>query len=98
MVVGESFDYLGDIDEFTFDGVAGDSVTLRVSSFPSFGAVRPVGEMLSPTGAVVTSIVDINGTPNFSPRVMLPVTGTYLIRLRNYSDQYGSGVYDLLVN
>jgi hypothetical protein len=96
-IVGESIDYIGDIDEFTFNGVAGDTASVTLSNFQSFGELRLLLDLLSPTGVVLASITELFQTPNTTPTVTLPVTGTYLIRVRNFEDQSGTGVYDLMV-
>jgi hypothetical protein len=94
---GESIDYIGDIDEYTFDGVAGDTVVVRLANPLSRDQIRPLLDFLSPTGAVLASITDLSGTPTYMPTVTLPVSGTYRIRVWNYLDFSGTGPYDVLV-
>jgi hypothetical protein len=94
---GESIDFIGDIDEYTFDGVAGDTAVVRLANFLSRDQIRPLLDFLSPTGAVLASITDLSGTPAYTPTVMLPVTGAYRIRVWNYLDYSGTGPYEVLV-
>jgi hypothetical protein len=89
----EDIGYIGDIDEFTFDGVAGDTTVVRTTLLISPGALRLRTEFLSPTGAVLASVTDQAGTQTFTPPVELPVTGTYRIRIRNTPDYTGTGRY-----
>ncbi len=97
-VVGESIDYFGDVDEFSFDAVAGDTASVTLDNFQSFGEMRLLLDLLSPTGTVLASTNTVSGSPNTTPTVTLPVTGSYLIRVRNSNDQAGTGVYDFTVH
>ena len=81
-ISGESIDHLGDIDLFTFAGVAGQSVYAFIAPatpdapFPEFGY-----EIVHPRlGPLVTRPEGMSG-PLPSQRVQLPETGTYQLRV-----------------
>ncbi len=96
--VFESIEHIGDIDEYTYAGVAGDTASITLDNLPSYGNLPLLLELVNPVdGSVLTSTNTQSQTPNTAPTVTLPVTGSYLIRLRSMVDQEGSGSYDFTV-
>jgi hypothetical protein len=80
--VTESIGAVGDIDEFTFDGTAGEevNVNLQILAGLSSGVWLEVRHGQSQDAAVTTRVpgaLDNNGTGRFT----LPVTGAYTVRL-----------------
>lgn len=93
--VAEQLDYVGDVDEFSFAAVTGDTASIVLAD--------PVGlrlqlEVVSPVdGAVITT-----GNTEFQtlitlPTVTFPATGSYTIRVRGVYPQEGRGAYDFTV-
>ena len=82
-IVGESIDLPGDIDEFTFSGVAGDRVRFSISDGNS--DITPTLGI-----AVYHPLTDalLLGLSNFLPPEVLelPVTGLYRLRVRAGSE------------
>ncbi len=91
----ESIDHIGDIDEYSFAGVAGDTVSITLGNLQSYGSLSMLLELLSPVdGSVLATTNTFLQTPITAPTVTLPVTGLYPIRLRSMDDQAGAGSYD----
>ncbi|NNG17896.1 MAG: hypothetical protein HKM89_15580, partial [Gemmatimonadales bacterium] len=102
-ISGERIDFVGDIDEFTFAGTAGNSVTAYFQV--PFGTI-PFGDIVlevfppggtSPLGSVSAN----NPTPTLktlSTGVMvLPTTGDYLVRVMGPDSHRGAGEYRFLL-
>jgi hypothetical protein len=86
-LTGESVDFQGDIDEFTFSGTAGQKFRVYlevVTGDPTGLGVRaelsPAGTETS-LGAVLVTNPDLL-LNNGSPIITLPATGTYVLRVR----------------
>jgi DUF971 family protein len=75
-------------DAYTFRGTAGESVTISV--LQSSGLIRPRADLYDPTGRPIFGAVVING----SITVVLPVTGTYTIIVRD-DDLRDGGTYTI---
>ena len=80
--VAESIDAVGDIDEFTFDGTAGEevNVNLQILAGLSSGVWLEVRHGQSQDAAVTTRVPGALGDDG-TGRFTLPVTGAYTIRL-----------------
>ena len=82
-VAGESIDHIGDVDEFTFSGTAGQSVYAffepHSTLFSRVGA-EIVHPRLGPLIQLPSHVVG----PIPSMRVELPETGTYTLRVSSY--------------
>lgn len=96
-VSDESFDPVGDIDEFTFAGTQGQRL---VGLFAPLFGLTPPGlalEVIVPaSGVVLASVSAYNLTPTFgetrTATFTLPATGTYLVRVRGldeFTTQFG---------
>ncbi len=93
-IAQETIDFVGDIDEFTFPGIAGQSVNLGIASFGPYLPSDVVMELFDPSGMTLlgtAAAYDRNVVVTGS--IILPATGTYLLRLRCQSDLVGSGTY-----
>ncbi|HEU5183336.1 MAG TPA: hypothetical protein VFU01_02135 [Gemmatimonadaceae bacterium] len=103
IVEGEAIDPDGDVDEFTFNGVGGDTVNVYFQT--------PLGtccfdglvlELVNPaTGAILGSVRSANSTQRLDEQgtgpVELPSSGTYMVRVRGGLDWLGRGQYRLQV-
>lgn len=96
-VVSDEISTIGEIDEYTFDAVAGETVYIRIAdteTTPFFNSpFFPLIELLDPTGSVVTSG---SGALVGDVAVALVMSGGYTVRARDAStgaDETGS--YDL---
>lgn len=77
-------------DLFTFDGQAGQTVSLKLSS-PEFDAYLI---LLDPDGKAIAQNDDSDGTPTAAVRVVLPTTGTYQV-IANTAEPGATGHYSL---
>lgn len=97
-VTTEAIDPIGDVDEFTFAGTAGQSVTLTLSFPQAFDLARGVAELVDPsTQAVLGSVIAHDGMPVSSGAIVLPASRNYLVRVRGETDTEGHGGYWLLM-
>lgn len=103
IVEGEAIDPDADVDEFTFDGVVGDSVNVYFQTpFGVFGLEGLVLELVNPaTGAILGSVRSTGPTQRLDDqgtgRLELPSSGPYVVRVRGGMDSYGHGQYRLQV-
>jgi hypothetical protein len=77
----------GDIDAFTFTGVAGRKVVLTVTETVSGSSLTPSLELYGPTGALITNGANPSTVTLTIPK--LATSGTYTLIIRDY---YGTGV------
>lgn len=97
-VTAEAIDPVGDVDEFSFAGVAGQSVTLTISFPAAFDLASGVAELVDPsTQQVLGSVTGHDGMPDHSAPITLPATKTYTVRVRGELDTEGYGGYRLVV-
>jgi hypothetical protein len=97
-VTTEAIDPVGDVDEFSFAGVGGQSVTLTISFPAAFDLVRGVAELVDPsTQQVLGAVTGHDGMPDHSAPITLPATKTYTVRVRGEHDTEGYGAYRLVV-
>jgi hypothetical protein len=105
-ISGEAIDMIGDVDEFTFEGLAGQRLVahFRAKNAGSFGAL--VLEFIDPTTgdvlAHVKSWSDFGGEFEKSDSFQLPATRQYLIRVHGQEayrgdSTRGEGAYRFLV-
>ena len=103
IVEGEAIDPDGDVDEFTFNGVGGDTVNVYFQT--PLGTCCFEGLVLElvnpPTGAILGSVRSANSTQRLDEQgtgpVELPSSGTYMVRVRGGLDWLGRGQYRLQV-
>jgi hypothetical protein len=79
-VTGESIDYIGDLDQFTFSGTAGQNINVYLQT-PG-GNTDIILQVLGPDGTVLGQVQSFYAAPlaNQSTGTMtLPTTGTYTI-------------------
>ena len=93
-IQGEAINFPGDMDEYQFAGTAGQRISVSMREVtPGDG---PTGqtrvEVLAPGGTVVLALN--NG---FSAPFTLPVTGTYLLRMRTADNVQGNSGYEFSV-
>ncbi|MEO8032597.1 MAG: hypothetical protein ABJC74_17710 [Gemmatimonadota bacterium] len=86
-VKAESIDRIGDVDEFSFSGAAGQAVHLY--SLPNVAATLIDQSTLQVVGATSAN----NSAGDFT----LPRTGTYLVRVTGGDNWNATGPYQLLV-
>lgn len=97
-VTTEAIDPVGDVDEFTVAGAAGQMVTLTISFPAAFDLARGVAELVDPsTQQVLGSVIGHDGMPEQSAPITLPATETYTVRVRGELDTEGHGAYRLVV-
>jgi hypothetical protein len=102
IIDGEAIDPEADVDEFTFNGVAGNTVEVYFQTPLGSGFEGLVLELINPaTGAVLGSVSSQNPTQQLEEQgtgpVVLPSTGAYMVRVRGVSDSLGRGRYRLQV-
>ena len=102
-VAGESIDYAGDIDEFTFSGTAGETITAFLQTPQGFLGISPaILEVVEPgTGNVLGSAQSWNPSPGphgeSTGPITLSVSGTYRLRVRGMDDRQGTGAIEMFV-
>jgi hypothetical protein len=102
-VTGESIDYLGDLDQFTFSGTSGQKIVvelqtpLGVQDGPVDGVSSIVLQVIAPDGTVLGQTSSDNPYPLTSRTtgtLTLPATGQYSISVSGgNSGQNGTGAY-----
>jgi hypothetical protein len=93
---GEKLDFEGDVDEFTFNGAAGQQVTGTFSAPFGLGGALATGELaiIDPgTDEVLGTAQSYDGTVNSTGSVVLPHAGTYRVRVQGVQDTAGKGGY-----
>jgi hypothetical protein len=102
-VAGESIDYAGDIDEFTFSGTAGETISAFLQTPQGFLGISPaILEVIEPgTGNVLASAQSWNPSPGphgeSTGPITLGVSGTYRVRVRGTDDRDGTGAIEVFV-
>lgn len=93
--VHEALERAGDVDEFTVDAAAGELVVLRVDGpAPARGPIAV--RLMDPAGQVLAEAGPTGNGPDHSARAVLPVTGTYHIRVEQlYTGMNATGPYSL---
>ena len=100
-VRGEDINPVGDVDEYTFSGTAGD--TLRVLFAPALDSHPPLAVDLldAATGQVLATFFTYDSSQELGtlgpPPFALPASGTYMVRVRGNTDVTGSGGYQFSV-
>jgi hypothetical protein len=101
-VQGESVGPIGDVDEFTFTGSAGEHIQAFFNTpqgIPGSSLTLEVVQVA--TGTVLGSVVSGNPVLDIhdqgTGQLMLPGNGTYLIRVRGTVDTSGVGAYEFLI-
>lgn len=93
-IVGEDLPYEGEVDEFTFQGTAGQVVEGSLSSPQAFSQGNVLLQILDPTGTSVLGIAaSHDGAVDSTGAVTLPVAGTYIVRIHGDDDTVGVGAY-----
>jgi hypothetical protein len=102
IVQGESIDPIGDVDEFSFTGSAGEQIQAFFNTPQGIsGSSLTLEVVQAATGTVLGSVV--GGNPVFdihdqgTGQLTLPGNGTYLIRVRGTVDTGGVGAYEFLI-
>ena len=88
-IVECSIDVAGELDVFTFSGVAGDQVRVRV--IETSGDLSPGQELLRPDGTTLC-----NPTPSDEQTCLLDSNGTHTILIKDWSGT-NSGNYNLVL-
>lgn len=79
-ITGESIDYIGDLDQFTFSGTAGQQIVVNFQTPQGAGQGTMVLQLLGPDGSALGQVVSsFNSTPLTTGTITLPTTGTYTI-------------------
>jgi hypothetical protein len=103
LVQGERIDLIGDVDQFTFAGTAGEQIR---AFFNTPGGIITGGTLTmevveAATGTVLGSVESGNGAPDIHDQgtapITLPSSGTYLIRVRGTLDTTGADRYEFLI-
>ena len=98
----ESIDPVSDVDEFTFSGNQGDTIS---ALFDTPHGIEYPGLTLQvidlATNSVLGSVVSYNPSNTFGDvrtgPIILPHTGPYRIRVEGVDDRYGRGIYTFLI-
>jgi len=90
-VAAERLDYVGDVDEFSFAGVAGDTASIILAD--PLGLPLQLDLLNSVDSSVLATGNTEFQTPITIPTVTLPTTGSYTIRIRGQHAQEGKGPY-----
>ena len=97
LVDAEALEFEGDVDEFTFAGTAGQSLTARISgsagSFPVYGSRRSTPPMTMSWG-----VPSCSTRARCERSVHAPRNCTYLVRLQGVEDTRGRGAYRFRIN
>jgi hypothetical protein len=103
VVQGERIDLIGDVDEFTFAGAAGEQIRAFFNTPHGIitGGTLTLEVVEAATGTVLGSVESGNGVPDIrhqgTSRITLPSSGTYLIRVRGTLDTTGADQYEFLI-
>jgi len=94
-VLGEDIGLPGDVDEFTFNGTAGEEVDAFFQAQNGSPDQRLQLDFVDPTGSVVTAIqstgTDTSLFQQVTGRLPLQTTGTYRLRVTGYDAYCGRG-------
>lgn len=77
--VAGTIDRPGDVDEYEFTGTAGQRVVLAATHPAGSGALQAV--LMGPVNSLTTAELSPDQTSGYSFRVILPVNGTYRVRV-----------------
>jgi hypothetical protein len=97
--VGEVIEFEGDVDEFTFNGTAGQRISGTIFSRFGFGGGDYVElALIDPSnGNVLGTARSWDATPATTASVTLPATRPYLVRIYGVDDTRGKGAYEFVV-
>ncbi|HEX6965580.1 MAG TPA: PPC domain-containing protein [Gemmatimonadaceae bacterium] len=100
-ITGESIDPVGDIDEFTFAGTAGDSLIAYFALTPQASQLPLSLEVVVPGSGQVIALTTPPSASNLGAYhtfpFMLPATGSYLVRVYDHDGLGGYGSYQFTV-
>jgi hypothetical protein len=97
-IVGETIGYVGDIDEFPFAGLIGQTVTLSIRAVTGFYPLPVVIELIFPGGGIYeVDARSTNGVLSSTGPIQLPEDGAYLVRVRSLASTVGTGGYEALL-
>jgi len=100
-IAGESIDPVGDIDEFTFAGTAGDSLIAYFALTPQASQLPLSLEVVMPGSGQVIALTTPPSASNLLTYhtfpFILPATGSYLIRVYDHDGLGGYGSYQFTV-
>jgi hypothetical protein len=95
---GEAIDLEGDIDEFSFSGTAGQSVSATIEApFAFEGAYVELAIIDPSNGSVLGTAQTWDATVASTGSIVLPATRTYRVRVAPVEDTRGKGGYRFLV-
>jgi hypothetical protein len=103
VVQGERIDLIGDVDEFTFAGSAGEQIQAFFNTPHGImtGGTLTMEVVEAATGTVLGSVESGNGAPDIHDQstglITLPSSGTYLVRVRGTLDTTGADQYEFLI-
>lgn len=103
VVQGERIDMIGDVDEFTFAGTAGEQIQAFFNTPHGIitGGTLTMEVVEAGTGTVLGSVESGNGAPDIHDQgtglITLPSSGTYLVRVRGTLDTTGADQYEFLI-
>jgi hypothetical protein len=103
VVQGERIDPIGDVDEFTFAGTAGEQLRAYFNTPQGVitGGTLTMEVVEAATGDVLGSVVSGNSAVDIHDQgtglLTLPSSGTYLIRVRGTVDTNGAALYEFLI-
>jgi hypothetical protein len=98
-VRGESIDRPGDVDEYIFDGAAGDTLSVYFNPISSPDHTMPLvlevlgSESDDPLGSIQIGVGAELGDWQTGAFV-LPESGSYIVRVRGFNYELGSGEYE----
>ena len=100
VVSGEAVDEIGDIDEFTFAGAAGEVIQVFFNT--PFGMFPPaLLEVVAPSGDVLGSVSSGNAAPELDDQttgpITLPVAGTYTVRVSGDIESTSNSGYEFMI-
>lgn len=97
MEESERADHVGDIDEFSFAGTAGQVIAARISTPQTFESGKAIVEIVDGTTILAASPGAKDASYESTGPVTLPGTRTYTVRIRGESDDVGHGPYRFVV-
>jgi hypothetical protein len=101
-VRGESIDPTGDVDEYGFAGIAGDKLTVYFNPISSPDSASPLVLEVFRTGSdqILGSVqVGVGAELGYwrTGALSLPESGSYVVRVRGWDHEHGSGEYEFTV-
>lgn len=87
---------LGEVDYYTFNGVAGDIISVEIDAARSDSDLDPILTLLDSHGHVFAVSDDFFGLDSRINQVALPITGAYFLKVEDFSERGGpSFTYEL---